>query len=127
VTGILLDCVHEVDLLASFRKILLVCINQDDTRERSSQVELMGRIWRQAQRAIVWLGEELDSAGAINWLHILALTKTWRDGVRLRYVNDAKFNAQVASRAKSATKAVVDKGVDIAGIRYCPRAGILLW
>jgi hypothetical protein len=54
----------------------------------------MGRIWRQAQKAIVWLGEELDSAGAINWLHVLALTKTWCDRARLWYVSDAKFNAQ---------------------------------
>jgi hypothetical protein len=30
-----------------------ICINQDDTRERCSQVELMARIWRQAQKAIV--------------------------------------------------------------------------
>ena len=54
----------------------------------------MGRIWRQAQKAIVWLGEKLDSAGAINWLHVLALTKTWRERARLRYVSDAKFDAQ---------------------------------
>lgn len=80
--------------MVSLLDIALICINQDDTRERSSQVELMGRIWRQAQKAIVWLGEELDSAGAINWLHVLALTKTWCDRARLRYVSDAKFNAQ---------------------------------
>ena len=35
-----------------------LCINQNDVQERSSQVGLMGNIYRQAHCTIVWLGEE---------------------------------------------------------------------
>lgn len=34
-----------------------VCINQDDISERSSQVELMGRIFAGASRVLTWLGD----------------------------------------------------------------------
>ena len=34
-----------------------ICIDQDDLQERSAQVYLMGRIYRQAQCTIAWLGE----------------------------------------------------------------------
>jgi hypothetical protein len=35
-----------------------VCINQDDVNERSSQVRIMGAIYRDARKVLVWLGEE---------------------------------------------------------------------
>jgi hypothetical protein len=35
-----------------------ICINQDSVAERSSQVQIMDRIYRQAQKVIVWLGQE---------------------------------------------------------------------
>lgn len=38
-----------------------VCINQQDLRERESQVRLMGRIYRQASSVIVDLGDSLHS------------------------------------------------------------------
>ena len=34
-----------------------ICINQDDLDERYHQVQLMGRIYKQADRVLVWLGE----------------------------------------------------------------------
>ncbi|TPX09015.1 uncharacterized protein E0L32_001724 [Thyridium curvatum] len=34
-----------------------ICINQADLAERGSQVKLMGRIYRQASRVLIWLGE----------------------------------------------------------------------
>lgn len=42
-----------------------VCINQDDMLERSSQVELMGRIFAGASRVIAWLGQ--DDQGLISF------------------------------------------------------------
>ncbi|KAK4498175.1 hypothetical protein PRZ48_010832 [Zasmidium cellare] len=33
-----------------------VCINQEDVIERSSQVQMMGRIYAEARRVLVWLG-----------------------------------------------------------------------
>ncbi|OAL48930.1 HET-domain-containing protein, partial [Pyrenochaeta sp. DS3sAY3a] len=33
-----------------------ICINQDDAKERSRQVELMGTIYRHSSRTIIWLG-----------------------------------------------------------------------
>jgi hypothetical protein len=35
-----------------------LCINQKDIEERAAQVRLMGKIYRQARRVIIWLGEE---------------------------------------------------------------------
>jgi hypothetical protein len=35
-----------------------ICINQDDLEERSEQVKLMKRIYSQALRVIVWLGDD---------------------------------------------------------------------
>ncbi|KAG6353587.1 hypothetical protein INS49_005549 [Diaporthe citri] len=34
-----------------------ICINQSDVEERTQQVLLMGRIFRQASRALLWIGE----------------------------------------------------------------------
>ncbi len=34
-----------------------VCINQEDDREKEKQIQYMGRIYAQANRVIVWLGE----------------------------------------------------------------------
>lgn len=37
-----------------------ICINQDNLSERTSQVKLMGQIYRQAKATIVWLSEASD-------------------------------------------------------------------
>ena len=39
-----------------------LCINQYDASERSKQVEMMGRIYREAERTELWLGEEDETA-----------------------------------------------------------------
>jgi hypothetical protein len=75
VTGILIDCVYEVDLLASFRKILLVCINQDDLAERAGQVKLMGQIYRNAEVVVVWLGRDSPELSAFKWATTTLLQK----------------------------------------------------
>lgn len=50
-----------------------ICINQQDLRERSSQVKIMGDIYRLADRVVVWLGTEKDnSAQALKTLSQLA-------------------------------------------------------
>ncbi|KID93568.1 Ankyrin and HET domain protein, partial [Metarhizium majus ARSEF 297] len=46
-----------------------ICINQDDLVERAAQVLLMGEVYREADRVIVWLGpEEDDSSTALEIL-----------------------------------------------------------
>ena len=54
-----------------------ICINQEDQVERSTQVELMGRIYQIAARAtMIWLGEEYeDSEEATKFLKELG----WQD------------------------------------------------
>ncbi|KAK0729527.1 heterokaryon incompatibility, partial [Lasiosphaeris hirsuta] len=37
-----------------------ICINQDDIPERNQQVNMMGDIYRRAERVIVWLGEATE-------------------------------------------------------------------
>ena len=38
-----------------------ICINQGDLDERSSQVAIMRRIYEQAERAILWVGDDFDN------------------------------------------------------------------
>ncbi len=42
-----------------------ICINQQDLRERSSQVKGMGDIYRLADRVVVWLGTEKDNSADV--------------------------------------------------------------
>jgi hypothetical protein len=42
-----------------------ICINQQDVQERAQQVRLMGRIFSQAKRVIIWTG--LDNASRDGW------------------------------------------------------------
>jgi hypothetical protein len=37
-----------------------VCINQEDKKERAQQVQFMAKIYNQANRVVVWLGEAAD-------------------------------------------------------------------
>lgn len=72
-----------------------ICINQKDNREarseRSSQVQLMGRIYKESKRTVVWLGEGTkDSDDAINFLHILARSKK-----RLHWKNKPKREVEI--------------------------------
>jgi hypothetical protein len=50
-----------------------ICINQDDLAERSAQVLLMGDLYREASRVVVWLGrEEENSSQAIEVMNYSA-------------------------------------------------------
>jgi heterokaryon incompatibility protein (HET) len=46
-----------------------VCINQADTSERSAQVLLMGEIYGQAEKVIVWLGKDMTDLGDFKRIH----------------------------------------------------------
>ncbi|RGP81300.1 het-6or heterokaryon incompatibility het-6or allele [Fusarium longipes] len=39
-----------------------ICINQADNSEKSKQVEIMGRIYSQAKKVLVWLGQAADNS-----------------------------------------------------------------
>lgn len=67
-----------------------LCIDQSNTRERSSQVSLMEEVYRNASQVIVWAGEHADAGGykgqvltqAINVLSSLSI-----DGhVKMTYI-----------------------------------------
>ncbi|KAH9908302.1 heterokaryon incompatibility protein-domain-containing protein [Xylariomycetidae sp. FL2044] len=50
-----------------------ICINQDDRHGKMEQIDLMGRIFRDSNESIVWLGPEADDSDkAIQLLHQLA-------------------------------------------------------
>lgn len=42
-----------------------ICINQDDIKERSSQVRLMYEIYSLAQRTVIWLGDDEKEQGPV--------------------------------------------------------------
>ena len=65
-----------------------ICINQQDLRERSEQAINMHRIYQQARRVIVWLGEESeDSHMAIQSMEYLD-SKDQREKITLRNDGD---------------------------------------
>lgn len=49
-----------------------ICINQGDMAERSSQVKLMGGIYKSSTKTILWLGEEDDETGPA-----MCILKSW--------------------------------------------------
>lgn len=52
-----------------------ICINLEDMQERSQQVQLMGDIYRRAQKVVIWLGEGSDdTARAFDFMHLLNKT-----------------------------------------------------
>ena len=59
-----------------------ICINQQDLRERSSQVKIMGDIYRLADRVIVWLGPEKDDS-----THVLNILTELSSEVKVDYLN----------------------------------------
>ena len=60
----------------SFERIMWVdaiCIDQDNPKERSQQVQLMAKIYNNAHRVIVWLGEEaVEIKGALQDIQLSA-------------------------------------------------------
>jgi hypothetical protein len=46
-----------------------ICINQNDTAERSIQVPLMGSIYADANSVLVWLGLDESNVADFKWIH----------------------------------------------------------
>jgi Heterokaryon incompatibility protein (HET) len=60
-----------------------ICINQQDLIEKGQQVQQMGRVYASADKALVWLGEEIqEEEGALeqlpSWLQSLAPHIDWK-------------------------------------------------
>jgi hypothetical protein len=51
-----------------------ICINQQNPREKSSQIALMGQIYTNAEQVIVWLGRDLRHDGSIISASLLQLS-----------------------------------------------------
>lgn len=64
VTNNLLDALYQLRDNTSDLRLWIdaICINQSDTRERTSQIMLMGDIYHAAEAVIVWLGPEDEDA-----------------------------------------------------------------
>jgi hypothetical protein len=56
-----------------------VCINQEDLRERTSQVELMARIFASAHRVLSWLGWEAGEEGRRHTLATIRFIHSFMD------------------------------------------------
>ncbi|KAI0379269.1 heterokaryon incompatibility protein-domain-containing protein [Hypomontagnella monticulosa] len=58
-----------------------ICINQFDHVEKGKQVAMMGNIYRDADRVVVWLGPEQDESGLTWSMTVLegAVNATWVD------------------------------------------------
>ncbi|KAF5988993.1 heterokaryon incompatibility protein (het-6OR allele) [Fusarium bulbicola] len=53
-----------------------ICINQEDAGEKGRQVALMGKIFNNAWRVIIWLGEEIDRCSCGNTVLEKSLSST---------------------------------------------------
>jgi Heterokaryon incompatibility protein (HET) len=59
-----------------------LCINQDDSNEKTKQIMLMAEIYKQADRGLIWLGEKSDKDRlAFRTLHLLDSFFDWYEGV----------------------------------------------
>ncbi|KAK6814106.1 hypothetical protein RU639_010147 [Aspergillus parasiticus] len=57
-----------------------ICINQEDITEKSKQISLMRKIYAQADRVIIWLGETFEDGDiALEYILSLAENKVRRD------------------------------------------------
>lgn len=86
-----------------FAKILwidAVCINQEDKTERGHQVQEMAKIYRKADRVIVWLGEGMDGGDqALERMSDLAADHVVRDMKRVGSELDLQAVFRLLGRA----------------------------
>lgn len=80
-----------------------ICINQDDVQERTSQVSLMTRIYGQASKALVWIGEEKADTEAA-WMLI--------DELAYRY-NQATEDANPTTSQRPRKVVIDDRVLDL--------------
>src|SRR5258708_2085867 len=60
--------------LAQLNSFIVLGTDQSSITERNAQVKLMGQIYRNAHRVLIWLGEEDEqTSGAFAYLRLLAL------------------------------------------------------
>ena len=75
VTTNLKEALLQLRVVDDFRKLWIdsICINQEDSQEKSEQICLMAEIYAGAENVLVWLGNEDDiTASAISCLESLA-------------------------------------------------------
>ena len=57
-----------------------ICIDQDNLKERSSQVSMMDSIYSGADKVIVWLGKDMTDFSDFAWFHSDALASEYLQG-----------------------------------------------
>lgn len=57
-----------------------ICINQQDDVEKSHQIPLMFRIYQQASRVVIWLGDSIEDQKRMRLLSIFARRRVQHDG-----------------------------------------------
>ncbi|PGH35754.1 hypothetical protein GX50_01467 [[Emmonsia] crescens] len=93
-----------------------ICIDQDNRQERSQQVSLMRDIYRNAQRALIWIGEEKEHTGAAFEV-IPELAENWvaqgsqddkRPPMLARYTAEPHANQLLDPSNKALWNAIID-------------------
>ncbi|KAF6818016.1 hypothetical protein CSOJ01_02153 [Colletotrichum sojae] len=84
-----------------------ICINQDDDRERSSQVALMSKIYTSAMLVVVWLGEEDGFTGSALELmdQFAAEVDRYEDKLMPHHVRNLRESAARQNHPASTTSA----------------------
>ena len=73
-----------------------ICINQDDNAEKSHQVNIMGSIYRRAERVLIWLGPSAEQSDvAFRYIErVFAQLKRCSPSALRRYAEDEDYNAR---------------------------------
>ncbi|KAF2647075.1 hypothetical protein K491DRAFT_699856 [Lophiostoma macrostomum CBS 122681] len=67
-----------------------ICINQDSHSERNSQVAIMDRVYRQAQKVLIWLGQDDTlTRGGFEAMRQMARAKQWYEDLPKEKISEA--------------------------------------
>ncbi|KAI6875880.1 hypothetical protein KC323_g44 [Hortaea werneckii] len=104
-----------------------ICINQEDLSERNEQVDTMGRIYSQAKRVLIWLGESSLPGAIALWmtgiLHEASKLPEMRRDTFRRFLNPGLV--RICSVTDSNARGAMDAMSELWGSRWFYRLWVL--
>ena len=87
-----------------------ICIDQDNLKERSSQVSMMGDVYSGAEKVIVWLGKDMADFNNFAWFHNDARASEYLQGSQTDSImTRTNTNAPIFQGAYSTEPGMSDK------------------
>ena len=87
-----------------------ICIDQDNLKERSSQVSLMDSIYSGADKVIVWLGKDMADISNFAWFHSDTLASEYLQGSQIDSIfKRTNIEAPIFQGAYSSEPGILEK------------------